>query len=54
MVKESRAAPENESGFQGAEPVFSFGSSDSSDTTVPAGGKKESNAACHVRLDLSA
>ena len=27
---------------------------DSSDAAVPAGGKKESDAACHVRLDLSA
>jgi hypothetical protein len=34
--------------------VFNLRLSDSSDAAVPAGGKKESDAACHVRLDLSA
>ena len=34
--------------------VFNLRLSDSSDAAVPAGGKKESDATCHVRLDLSA
>jgi hypothetical protein len=51
---QSIIADRDKAGKQQTGMSVSVVASDSSDAAVPAGGKKESDAACHVRLDLSA